>query len=574
MKMKAEAMEPTYKTFSPWAKTDDLMTVPLAPRLDTLDGKTIGLFASFKGHAKTILKEVADGLSRRFPSACFSCFQYPLETSDIANDDAYFPAFKKWLEGVDGVIAGYGDDGSGSMFLAMCTSAAEKLGKPSVMLVKEDLRNGAQRGASARMVPDLRFVCISLMDLSVLPVIGRKEIDELIVPEITPILEDIAGGLTGLLNHRETTAVRKTGNDYADEVFEGSLEQVNDHYYARGWTNGLPIVPPTREAVDAMLRATDLPADSLVAKLPPMLGNATVEKIAINAVMAGCLPVHLPVVIALVRAMADPAMHLVGWACSVAGFAPVVVVNGPVSRQLGFNCGSNILPPYSRSNAAISRAFAFILMNIAGIRPSLEDNAYTGHEARFGICFAEDELNSPWKPYHTGSGFEERDSTVTLVWYQNRQILKASKDPASLLKVMCKPEDVGYNPGCSFVISATAAQILADIGMSRDDVRDYICEYSRKPASQVPIRWLKDNNHLPPGFQLPLDTDASCRQYWNTDHLQVFVAGGDNNYRGVALIGGGDHGGPTIARIDVPEKWDELLEEYQGSLAAPDFVKY
>jgi hypothetical protein len=567
-------MEPTYTTLSPWASVNELMTRPLAPRLDTLDGKTIGMFSNFKGHSDTILREFAVRLSARFPSTCFSYFQYPVETTAIEDDEAFFPVFQDWVSHVDGIISGYGDDGSSSMFLAMCTCAAEKLGKPTVMLSKRDLCLGARRGASSRMVPELRFVCIDLMDLSVLPEIGRKEIDEWIVPQIMPVLDEMADALTRPLNKPEQTPTLKDCNNFAEEVFEGALDAVFDHYYRRGWTNGLPITPPTRAAVDGMLRATDLPPDYVVAKLPPMLGVATMEKIAVNAVMAGCLPVHFPVVIALVEAMADPAMHLVGWSCSVAGFAPVIIVNGPVARQLGINSGSNILPPYSRSNAAIARAFAFVMMNIAGVRPSFEDNAYTGHEARFGICFAEDEENAPWEPYHVNLGFADSDSTVTLVWYQNRQILKASKDPATLLKVMCKPEDVGYNPGCTFVISATAAQVLAEAGMSRDDVRAYICEYSRKPASQIPMRWLKDNNHLPPGFQLPLDSAASCRQYWNTDHVQVIVAGGVNNYRGVALIGGGDHGGPTHAMIKLPKRWDNLLEEYGGRLAAPNFVKY
>jgi hypothetical protein len=290
--------------------------------------------------------------------------------------------------------------------------------------------------------------------------------------------------------------------------------------------------------------------------------------------MAGCLPVHFPVVLALVEAMADPAMQLVGWSCSVAGFAPLIVVNGPVARQLGINCGSNILAPYFRSNVVIARAFSFLMMNIAGVRPTFEDNAYTGHEARFGVCFAEDEENSPWEPYHKGLGFAGSDSAVTLVWYQNRQIIKAPKDHAALLKAMCKPEDVGYNPGCTFVISATAAGVLADAGFTRDDVRNYICEYSRKPSSSIPIRWLKDNNHLPDGFMLPLDDACSCRQYWNTDHLQVLVAGGDNNYRGVALIGGGDHGGPSHGKISIPKQWDALLEEYGDMIATPRFVNY
>ena len=206
-----------------------------------------------------------------------------------------------------------------------------------------------------------------------------------------------------------------------------------------------------------------------------MLGKATVEKIAINAVMAGCLPIHMPVLIAAVEAMNDPIIHLAGWTCSVAGFAPALCVNGPVARDINLNANKAVMSMYFKSNACIARALAYIIQNISGSRPGMEDNAYMGHEGRFWTVLAEDEANSPWPPLQTEYGFYEDDSTVCLYWYHDRAFFRGNRNVNYLLEKMCSYDNTwGFDPGCTFVITAGMAKILADAGYSRDDVREYI----------------------------------------------------------------------------------------------------
>ena len=558
---------------SPWGEVDLTDASALAPRLDSLEGKTIGMFSHFKGHSPLILKEVEAELAKRWPTARFSYLMYPKDTKEIQDDPEFLPVFQQWLSQVDGVIAAYGDAGSCAMFHAFNTAYAEKLGKPSVLLVKRDIMNSAKRGAASRHIPHLRMVPCELLDLSFVPALDEALVENTIRPAVRPCAEALADALTRPLTEEEKTIVHSDVNRYADMTLTGTVGEINDQMYCLGWTNGAPVIPPTRQAVDEMLRGTPLPPDCLVAELPPMRGRATVEKIAVNAVMAGCLPTYMPILIAAVKAMTDPCLHLVGWTCSVAGFAPLILINGPICRQIGLNCSNNILSPYWKANATIGRALSFIIMNISGVRPTLEDNSYTGHEGRFGVCIGEDDDHCPWPPAQTRFGFGREDSTVTLNWYSGRTWFNKATTAEALLKTMCTADDqAGFAGGCTYVISPRCADLLAQAGYSRDDVRAYISEYARKSAVDVKVRWIRDNNHMQRGAILPADPDCSCRKFWNTDHLNVFVAGSDSTPRGVMFTGGGDHGGPACAAVELPENWDELVAQY--AKLRPNYIEY
>ena len=262
--------------------------------------------------------------------------------------------------------------------------------------------------------------------------------------------------------------------------------------------------------------------------------------------------------------MADPALSLPGWQCSVAGFAPMIIVNGPVRRDIALNSTDNVLSPYYLANTSLARAMALITLNIAGIRPGSEDKAYGGHEARGGVCFGEDEENSPWEPYHVSLGYTPEDSTVTLVWCQNRSMIKGSSDPVGNMKILCDTEDIGFNPGATFVVSHTFAKTLSGAGFTKQGVLDYVCEYARKSAADIPLGWLRANHHVPESVPLPLDGSFSARKYCDKKYLHLVVSTGGAMPRGCAMLGGGDHGGPITAKVQLPQRWPELLEEYAG----------
>lgn len=193
------------------------------------------------------------------------------------------------------------------------------------------------------------------------------------------------------------------------------LEAVQELYLERGWSDGLPIVPPTPERVRAMLAGGGLDGQQVIAELPPNWGAATVERLAINAVMAGCRPEYLPVIIAAVGAMSDPAFNLYAVQATTHPGAPLLIVNGPIAERLGLNGGSGAFGPGWRANATIGRAVRLALLNIGGAYPGAGDMSTQGAPSKYTYCVAENEAESPWPPLHTTRGFRREQSAVTVL---------------------------------------------------------------------------------------------------------------------------------------------------------------
>jgi hypothetical protein len=203
-----------------------------------------------------------------------------------------------------------------------------------------------------------------------------------------------------------------------DELFERLPADLNDAQQMlldAGFTDGLPVVPPTRQRVERMLAANDCAADASIAVLPPLYGTATWRDIAANAVMAGCRDDYLPVVGAAISALADDAFNLLGIATTTGSATPLVIVGGPVVQRIGMNSGSNVLGPGNRANATIGRAVHLALQNIGGARPGEVDMSTLGQPAKFTFCCAENSAESPWPPLHVQRGHPADASVVTIV---------------------------------------------------------------------------------------------------------------------------------------------------------------
>jgi len=196
----------------------------------------------------------------------------------------------------------------------------------------------------------------------------------------------------------------------ADE--SAALEQLHD----LGCTDGLPVIVPTPERVARMVLASGFDADMVLGEMGPMLGIATVEKVAVAAVMAGCTPDYMPVVMAAVKAVIDPAFDLTEMQATTHCTAPLVIVNGPARLECGpIASGFGALGPGHRANASIGRALRLAMINIGGARPGSSDMALLGHPGKFTYCLAEDEEHSPFPPLHVSLGFDVQDSVVTVI---------------------------------------------------------------------------------------------------------------------------------------------------------------
>ena len=187
---------------------------------------------------------------------------------------------------------------------------------------------------------------------------------------------------------------------------------MQDYFWEQGWTDGLPVVPPTEDAVRAMLADAD-PQRSL-GVMQPSNSRATLEKLAINSVMAGCKPEHFPVVVAAVKAAMRDGFNLAGTAATTGGCNQVVIVNGPVAPKVGIQADAGCFGPGFRANAAIGRALRLIVRNVAGLTPGEMDKATLSSPGRYSFCFAENESRSPWEPLHVEKGYAPGDSAVTV----------------------------------------------------------------------------------------------------------------------------------------------------------------
>ena len=184
--------------------------------------------------------------------------------------------------------------------------------------------------------------------------------------------------------------------------------------YERGWTDGLPVTPPTDERVLRMLQGTHRKPNEIVGRIPPYLAECTIEKVAINAVMAGCKPEYMPVLLAAVEAALEPVFTLHGVLATTYFSGPIIIVNGPVARRIGMNSGINALGQGNRANATIGRALNLIVRNVGGGRPGEADRATLGAPSKYTLCFAEDESDPAWEPLSVARGFPRGTSTVTL----------------------------------------------------------------------------------------------------------------------------------------------------------------
>ena len=254
--------------------------------------------------------------------------------------------------------------------------------------------------------------------------------------------------------------------------------------YGNGWTDGLPVVPPTPKRVERMLSGTDRAPDELIAAVPPKWGRATVEKVAINAVMAGCKPEYLPLILTAVEAMTSEQFNLHGVQVTTSHVGPMLIVNGPIRKALEINDGFNLFGQGYRANATIGRALRLVCTNIGGALPGELDRAAFGHAGKYTCCIAEQEAATPWSPMHVDRGFQADDSTVTVFAAAGPQTVNdhGSNTAEGILNTIS--ENIAA-PGNSsgetlLVIGVEHAKTISEDGFSKADIRRFIADTTQR----------------------------------------------------------------------------------------------
>ena len=311
------------------------------------------------------------------------------------------------------------------------------------------------------------------------------------------------------------------------------LEEFNAFFMERRWGDGLMLMPPTKERVARMLQHTDRAPDEIVSTIAPRYGAATVERIAINAVMAGCRPEYLPLLIAAAEALGTPEFHLQAIQTTTNPSTVWLAINGPAAKRFGINSGGNCLGPGSWANGTLGRAVRLMLQNIGGGLPGDMDKATQGQAAKWAMCCAENEEASPWEPLHVERGFAREASTVTVVgalgtWNMNMTAKHADEILAMIADTMQYPASSDYVYGGApwLIVSPQHARIFKNSGLEKIDVKRRLWEASKMRAGRsrgneferTKTARRADLGEIGPDTMIPISV--------RPEDITLFVAGG------------------------------------------------
>jgi hypothetical protein len=403
----------------------------------------------------------------------------------------------------------------------------------------------------------------------------------------TKLVDEVIAQL-GRDTARADTESRRASADPREIVFRGDLVQVNDFFHENRWSEGLPVIPPTIAAVEEMLRFTDRAPDDVVGVLRPGRCEATVWKVAVNGVMAGCRPEYMPILLALIETEADPKSGIEGFN-STSGQFPTIIINGPIVRELQFNHGQGMMRARRQANMAISRFLALSFINIARLR--LGETDMTTFDRNYQPVIAEAEDESPWEPQSVDRGFKRGANVVTV---QSAAMLGYSflteGDALSHLRIMAQEvaRDLGnshylVHPGLgpstspAILIAPQVANIIAKAGYSKADVKQYLFEHARVPARQleqfmqrhallpdieaeeITFREMVRRGRLPALFCESDDPERLVPVVQHPDEFTIVVTGLPTRNRSRILRQGGSHGRRTSREIRLPSNWEALL---------------
>jgi len=310
---------------------------------------------------------------------------------------------------------------------------------------------------------------------------------------------------------------------------DDDLWAVNAFFEEKGWTDGLPIIPPTEERVEKMIAAVQRNPQDVIGVVPPRWAPATVEKIAVNAVMAGCLPQYMPVLIAATEALTDPRLNLYALQATTGGPAIMLIINGPIRKQLDINGGSNALGEGWRANATIGRCVRLIQRNIGGSYPGTTCKATLGWPGKYSLCVGENEEASPWEPLHVERGFDADTSTVTAI-SADASIRASDLDSTKaegVLTNFAQKMDGPSGPEAIMVICPEHARIIAGDRFSKQDVKKFIWERAAYRMKDLPDETFQQRVKRRPDLKLTRESAIPVTD--TPDEIIIIVAGGDGS---------------------------------------------
>jgi hypothetical protein len=513
-----------------------------APRLDSLEGKRI-LLSGGKPDSIVFFDALEELLKERYPTLNI----VHRASSTVTEGEKY--DFDAWIEGVKTSGAGRVDN----------EAKLEKMGIPGVTITVDDLLPQRKRLAECNGLPGIRIITVPAETYFVCECRPEK-----LKPIAAAAFDDIIEALTSPLTEEEKNP-KPFVYDYRPLHFEGSsydeaYEKFQQYCMDNDMGDGLPLTPPTEEAVKKMLSGTGRSSDEMLGLMVPRNGKATIEKVAINAVMAGARPEYLPVIIAAVEGMADIRFNLYHISTGTLNSSALVLVNGPIAKEIGMNCRDTYLSPGNRANSSIGRALSLCMINI-GWSFFKTEGGMTGQPTRYThLIFAENEAESPWESFAVEHGFSPEDSTVSLdecIWYDRlgpsgcMNPMPMEADMAQLAS-MVKGFTGGMTPArsapagpvwgpvdaesaingnyCTLVLYPALARQLAAAGYSKQSLARWLCDQHRFPWDDYSDSQQESILKAAKARSIPGLTVEDCRSggtipNFNPRHLAILVAG-------------------------------------------------
>ncbi len=339
--------------------------------------------------------------------------------------------------------------------------------------------------------------------------------------------------------------------------WDSALEAI-ERCYELGWTDGLPVVPPTEWRVEEFIERSGLPSGEVVGELPERRREITVGKVAANAVMAGCLPEYMPVVLAATEAMLEPIFNLVGPSSSMGGAAILSIVNGPVCKELGINSRNNLFGPGNRANATIGRAVRLILMNACAAIPGVFDRSVIGHPGKYTYCIAEADTETHWTPLHVERGFAADQSTVTVFAGESPRQVRAVGHPEPILLALADvASSLGSNMSTSGSVGDTGigvrqGQIVVTIAgnsnlwkdWTKAQAKEYIFARCQRSVADLKAAMVLGDDPEPGDAEnmIPLIPEPD-------DILLIFAGGEESNMSSVIPSWGPKVGSTAVTKL-------------------------
>ncbi|MDR1204000.1 MAG: hypothetical protein LBL26_00760 [Peptococcaceae bacterium] len=551
-----------------WPRGKSTITgAKLAKRLDTLEGKVVAELWDWVFKGDVMCEGFEAELGRRYPGIRFISWK---EFGEIHGGKEHevladLPGKLKSF-GVDAVICGVGCCGSCIAAVTRTSILVEKLGIPTVTLCCDGFQTAGGFNAAGEGYPNLPY--------AVHPGHVNFFTDEEIYKNAAEVMTDqVVKALT--VQPADAKPVKEPG--MRDIVFSGNLKEVNDFYYMREWSDGLPVIPPVIEEVEKFLRFTARPAGSVVGVLKPDNREATIWNIAVNGVMSGCRPEYMPVLIAIVEGLCDPDFgqeHL----GQTPGTETLIIINGKIIKDLEFNYTQGILRPGFQANTSIGRFLRMYIRNVCGFLPHKADKGCFGDNFRIVLAENEDAIaEAGWQPLSADRGFKTGDNVVTLTSVTERTQLIESGMPTAegtLENIAKRMADNhlfiqfffrGQKTRPLIILTPLVVKELAKAGYTKEKIKRYLYENAKlKPADMSGKEIARFQKGIEDGsWPEQLGTSADPNRYVqmvsDPDDLQIAVSGDPARDHTLVCAQNGFIGYPVSKKIELPSDWDAML---------------